>query len=62
MIKYEWVCRKCNKSYPCRVSFIGYNGVYPLGLIDDMEKKPACVSPFRSDDDPDNSEWERVRP
>ena len=59
MIKFSWICRVCNPHYPCRMSFTGYDGVYPGDLS--VEKKRHCISPFREDTDCNNNAyWEMI--
>ena len=60
MIKFEWICRKCNPSYPCRKSFTGYPDVYPHELSEEERKR--CISPFRRKEDEHKAEWQQVKP
>lgn len=43
MHRREWVCRRCNKNFPCRKVFVGYDGVW--AEMDPAELK-HCISPF----------------
>ena len=59
MIKFIYICKKCNKHFPCRKEFTGYNGVYPP---ENLEFFKQCVSPFHRHDMKHDAEFVQVIP